>query len=168
MKLHRLGVSAHSSFLFFSGSRFTLQTSKGSLPHHHWINLSSSHHHQSLRLPQEPSAPPPPCDVPSQSPPEPPHPHDSCLRRAAGEGAVGGPAAPGCLEDAVEEQPVQLPLLFTQPGLSQLPLHLFLPWTLPQPTSQEPLPPQEQLFHPFLPAQCGRSDRGGGDRRGHG
>lgn len=162
-------VYTYSPSSSHSGPRFTLQTPTGSLPHiihNHRIDLGSVHFHPKCRLPQEPSAPPP-GDVPSQSPPAPPQLAPPGLWRAGGKGAVGGPAPPGQLEDPVEGPPVQLPLLFTQPGLSQLPLHLLLSWPFSQLQPQEPLPQQGLVFCPILPAQCGRSDWGRGDGCGH-
>lgn len=157
------------SFSSSSGPRLTLQTPARSLPHiihNHWISLGSIHLHPKCRLLQEPSAPPS-GDIPSQSPPEPPQLPQYGLRRARGEGAVGGPAPSGQLEDPVEGPTVQLPLLSTQLRLSQLPLHLLFSWPFSQPPSQEPLPSQELLSRPTLPAQRGRSDRGRGDGCGH-
>lgn len=132
----------------------------------HRISLSSFHLHPKCHLPQEPPAPPT-GDIPSQAPPEPPQLPFPGLRGARREGALGGAVPPRQLEEPVEGPPVGLPFLFTQPGHRLLALHMLLSGPHPEPPSQEPLPQQELLSRPTLPAQRGRSDRGGGDRCGH-
>lgn len=157
------------SFPSSSGSRRTLQTPAWSLPQticYQWISLGSIHLHPERSLLQEPSASPS-GDIPSQSPPDPPQLPPSGLRGPGRAGAVDWQALPGQLDDPVEGPSVQLPLLPTQPGLSQFPLHLFLPWPFSQPPSQEPLPQQEPLPCPTLPPQRGRFNWRWGDRCGH-
>lgn len=145
IKLKYLFYPTSHNWLSFppcSGPRSSLQTQSGSLPwliHYHWVGISSIHLRPQRCLLQKPSASSQ-GNFPSQSPPDvlqlPPY----GLWGAGRAGAVVRAAPSRKLEVPVEKPPLRLPLLSTQPGLSQLPLHLLLSWTFSWPPSQKPLP----------------------------